>query len=250
MKKLKDFFLKYIIDISIAAVIVAIIIVLLQKSNYTICRDVGCNLEEEYFTKIIDDNLYILFRSDENGNMYDSVDDISNYDILTLVFNNYSNVYEGNVNYSKKDVDLVFERSPFVNLIDLKYEDFDNYIYDNKTEYFINDGKIKSVRNQKYAVPLIGKIIKFERRKYTYYIDAKYLFANNSYVMDKGANGYGSINDLSDINKKIVVIDNKFNANEYFYSSFDKVKDKLDTYHYVFESDKEGRVLLKEFRIS
>ena len=226
-------------------IIVLVIFCIFVASGREVCNSIECNLKKDNITYIIDNQLYVLFRSDKR---YESIRDIDNYDVLTYIFTIYEKDFDNRTYYSKNDVDNLFARSPFNNIMKVKHGNYDFYEY--KDEMYTPDEVKPSERTSKYAVIASEKVVDFSKKKNVYDISVQYLFKNNEFVNDKGANVYGSINDLKYVNKKITSIDKEFNAQNYLNDNYDKIKGKLDTYHFKLRVFEDGTIELMKFSVN
>ncbi len=162
----------------IILIVIILIAILITRGSVYNCNHLGCTYGKEDIEYLVDEYTYILFRND-NGKIITSVKDINNDDILTYAFNEFNerNVLE--IDQVKKDVEDIYNATPFTKLVSIKHYSFDNYTYDDKTEtYLIKEG-VKSTRRNKYAVILECRKTNYKKKGNIYTIDAKYIIKNN-----------------------------------------------------------------------
>ena len=276
MNRLKLFFKNKKILFLIAIVILIVVLYILFFNNKTsifkknskegfTCESSGECIKDEYgnyfsrteFDILELDELYILFKVSNGRKPYRSISDLSLYDAYVLMFNRFESVNVDDDKTSKKNVDIsgadVFDMYNngicFSKLFKFKYMDFDNYKYDASKNVFIKDSSIQSKRDFEYAKVVARKVVNYNFVDGYYNIDVKYLFANNNNMFDKGKNAYGSLNDISNENNKIVSLPSEFDAQMYLNNNFDKIKNSLDTYHYKIEVKPTGRIYLIDFKV-
>lgn len=218
--------------------------------------NVDNNINLADFEKIIDDELYILFG-------YKSLSELSNQRKLTLVFNLLESEYAYSSNdvssylgsVSREKVEELFNGTVLGSL-GIKHEDIDVY---EVNDYFYNRNfnYMMSKRNLFRPGNLAKKVVDYSQDGNRYTVDVKYLFTNNADNGDRGQFAYGSY-VFGNEDKKIVEVyryNNNFefeilvpDLQKYLDDNYDVIKDKLDTYRYVFEVNNDG-VKLVDFSV-
>ena len=259
MDKIKNLFKsKLFVFILIIIIVSLLCFFIYQHSKYCVgsfCRWNGKDRYGNYFNErefdILDlTEFYVIFHVDEKAKPYKSAKDMQLYDIYTLIFDRFDNSdgYYDSIR-TEKISSMYAYGVCFSRIVPFDYIDFDNYKYDAKNDAFniIYDKEPK--RNTYYAKAVARKRISYKYVKGYYEVDVQYLFTNNEFMYDKGANIYGSLDDISDVNKKIVSSEN-IDAQKYLDDNYDSIKDKLDTYHYVIKVLEDGRILLMDFKVN
>ena len=203
----------------------------------------------------------------------DSINNIDNNDMLYYIYSEYlSDKYKmsDGVSFTRDDVKRAFNESVFSNrsyidsdIIDRKYGDNANiWKYDSSSGTY------------SYNSLGIGGIVVSTNIVYTYNVDSyvedgkyvivnKYLFSN-SYAEVTGNDSskvyiYGDYNsavkgscmDCDSIGRDLTELDSVFSSEDidrYAISNYDSIKDKLDTYTYVFEN-KDGHFVLSDYSV-
>ena len=202
--------------------------------------------------KIIDDQLWILFRKDTS-----KIENISNNDKLLLALGlledkyltNTDNVDTTFVDFSSEELEKAFNNSVISNL-GIKHESFDIYNITGDDDWYNREESLllysKSMYNYHIPHASIVKDFKKNGNKYTIYMN--YLFADDMV----GTQYYhGSITDALDEKNSIVKAyddEEYIDAQKYLDDNYSKIKDNLATYTYVFEL-KNDKLLLTDFSI-
>lgn len=192
---------------------------------------------------IIDDELYMYIK-------YDSVSDITNQDKLWLIYNMYKDSSSSN----SFDASLLQEKFTNSSLIDLGYKN-DNIYYEDSDElldeniyvyynvesnrYEYNDLFDNSIKRE--VVGAVKMIDNFYKENNRYIVKVKYLFVHDKNNMSFPMDVYGKWSDAKDGINKIETIDVKDVSSDYLKdvfnylnSNYNDIKDKLDTYTYIF----------------
>lgn len=208
------------------------------------------NLNQGDFKKLVNDELYILFG-------FKSLKDVTNDRKLTLTFNKIENEHaksDNNVyvlleSVSKEEVEKVFNETCFSKL-GINHEKFD--VFELNDSYYNRNNQYMSKRNlfhSNYAY----KIKKYEQEGNKYTLAINYLFPD---TMPGPKYYYGSYSsEDQNENNKIVkayedgIPENYINSQEYLDNNYEKIKDKLDTYNYIFEVN-NNKIEIVDFYIN
>lgn len=211
--------------------------------------------------KIIDDQLWILFKSSyhKNDNSLIKIKDISNNDklLLSLVLLENKYLIKSNgvnttfINFSSDELEKAFNSSVISNL-GIKHKSFDIYKLSESGDIYNRDENLliysKSFYGYHNSAASIIKDFKKDGNKYT--ISMNYLFADDKMAWQYY---YGSLTDA--LNRKNPIVE-AYNENEseyidaqkYLDSNYDRIKDKLAAYKYVFEV-RDGKLILTDFSV-
>ena len=252
MQKIK---IKYII-VFFLFIFLSSIIFYFCRDNSFICIITGkCNnndneyvyITENDFQSIIQDELFILLRLNNENKKYSSLNDITTYDILSLIF---SRIESDDKEVSIEDVEKIHNSAICLTQLNLlKHQNYNNYKYDDTKKVYIKDANVVSSINDVYAKVAAMRFSNFKKVNDNYLLDVNYLFINSSSVYDGGANLYGSIEDLSDVSKSIVSVKEAGNPEKYLKDNYSVIREDLDTYHFTFNVLENGRTFLTDFSV-
>ena len=258
MKKYEKVALGFLIVIGILTIVAGIYVGLHKKNKDKV-------FNQKDFEKIIEDDLGILLEKN-------SLADITNEDITAWAFNKSKYNYSTNSFESKYLEDIITD-SVFRNN---EYELTDIYqVRGNYADIHLSDSlKCFTLKGTRYindetcgssglgATPYVTKFVYFKQEKNRYIISAKSIFTTilsgpddirlySSYEKARKASLDNSFNNLSfktftmkeNGDDLIVPYDD---VDKYINENWNTIKDKLDTYTYIFEVE-NNEIVLKDF---
>ena len=258
MKKYEKIVLFILIIIGILTIVAGIYVGLHKKNIKKV-------FTQKDFEKVIEEDLDILLEKN-------SLLDITNEDITAWAFK-HSEFNYSTSGFESKYLDDTIESSPF-RYLDYKLTDiyaifgnYDDLKGNNKLKCFTLKGT-KYINDETCgfggsgATPYVTKYVYYKHEKNRYIISAKSLFTTilsgpddirlfTSYDKARKYVTGSSSDDLSFITFKMKqngqgVIVPYDEADKYINENWDKIKDKLDTYTYIFEVE-NNEIILKDF---
>ena len=258
MKKYEKVVLGILIIIGIFTIVAGIYVGLHKKSKQKI-------FNQKDFEKIINEDLGFLLEKS-------SLTDITNEDITAWAFNKSKYNYSTN-SFESKYLEDIIKNSVFRNI---EFDLTDIYqVRGNYADIHLSDSvKCFSLKGTKYtnedtcgssglgATPYVTKFVYFKQEKNRYIISAKSIFTTiltgpddirlySSYEKARKASLDNSFYNLSfktfamkeNGDDYIVSYDD---ADKYINENWNSIKDKLDTYTYIFEIE-DGEIILQDF---
>ena len=192
-------------------------------------------ITKEELEKIVIDELYIITNRNTDRETIKSINDIENYDLVTLVINKFNSSMGSLTSISEKEMQDILNDTCLSNMT-IKYNG--TYTKNESTKVNLFYGKIGAFKTTSFNK---------ENGKYT--LSQKYIFVDNNDSGDRGLNGYGNMDDLKDSKKPLVQLRDYSgkilvdDIQEYLNDNFDNIKDKLTTYNYTFEKQNDKIIL-------
>ena len=204
------------------------------------------SISQDKLVNIVESDLFILFKKDVK-----SLSDITNDDKLYVALNKLKSdkneLYDLD-DFSKDDLDNSFSKT-CISQLSINHKSFDIYVYDDGIYRVINPDAL-STMYYSYVFPIAKKVSNFLINDGKYTLSIKYIFPDDTPPIY----GYGSINNIIKEDNPVVRImpedapGETIDVQKYLDDNYDRIKDELATYNYVFSKD-NGKISIVDFYI-